>query len=214
MRSIEKRPAQPEGRILVWDVPVRIFHWLLVFCFTGAYLTAEGERWQLVHVTLGYTMAGLLAFRCVWGCVGSRYARFSNFIRGPSAITGYLRSVLRGKPQHFLGHNPAGGAAIAALLMLGAATTATGWFTLRAATSEQWEEIHEATASLMLALVLVHICAVVISTRIHREHLVAAMIHGKKPGQPGQGLSRSRRSIGILLLLGVAAFWWLQWASS
>ncbi len=206
--------TQDDKPVLVWDVPVRVFHWLLVFCFAGAYLTAENERWQLVHVTLGYTMAGLIGFRLVWGCIGSRYARFSDFVRGPAAVAAYLRSLLHGRPQHFLGHNPAGAVAIVGLLALGAAVAASGWFTLQEGSAEVWEEVHETFANLMLALVLLHIAAVVASSRLHRENLVASMISGQKPGRPEQGLRRGWHSIGLLLLLGVAAFWWLQWTMS
>ena len=206
--------TQDDKPVLVWDVPVRVFHWLLVFCFAGAYLTAENERWQLVHVTLGYTMAGLIGFRLVWGCIGSRYARFSDFVRGPAAVAAYLRSLLHGRPQHFLGHNPAGAVAIVGLLALGAAVAASGWFTLQEGSAEVWEEVHKTFANLMLALVLLHIAAVVASSRLHRENLVASMISGQKPGRPEQGLRRGWHSIGLLLLLGVAAFWWLQWTMS
>src|SRR5690606_37588088 len=90
---------------LVWDVPVRVFHWLLVLCFAGAWLTAESEHWRLVHVTLGYTMAGLLAFRVLWGLVGTRYARFASFVRGPRAVIGYLKSLVGRHPEHHTGHN-------------------------------------------------------------------------------------------------------------
>ena len=75
---------------------MRVFHWLIVLCFAGAYLTAEHESWRLVHVTLGYTMAGLVVFRLLWGVVGTRYARFSNFVRGPRAVTAYIRGMLGG----------------------------------------------------------------------------------------------------------------------
>src|SRR4051812_17502581 len=76
-------------QVLVWDLPVRAFHWLIALCFAGAWLTAESEQWQLLHVTLGYTMAILVVFRLVWGMVGSRYARFSSFVRGPAAVARY-----------------------------------------------------------------------------------------------------------------------------
>lgn len=95
------RADQPvPHEIFVWDLPVRLFHWLMVFCFAGAYLTAESERWRLVHVTLGYTMVGLVVFRLVWGIVGTRYARFASFVREPKAVASYLRSLMRGKPEH------------------------------------------------------------------------------------------------------------------
>jgi cytochrome b len=86
-------------KVLVWDAPVRVFHWLMVLSFAGAYLTAESERWRIVHVTLGYTMVGLVAFRVVWGLVGTRYARFSSFVRGPAAIARYLRGLIRVGPS-------------------------------------------------------------------------------------------------------------------
>ena len=103
-------PAEDAARpaILVWDAPVRVFHWLMVLSFAGAYLTAESERWRLLHVTLGYTMAGLVVFRIVWGLLGSRYAKFSSFVRGPAAVARYVRSLFNGQPEHHVGHNPAG----------------------------------------------------------------------------------------------------------
>ncbi len=123
----ERTPAV--RKVLVWDAPVRVFHWLMVLSFAGAYLTAESERWRLVHVTLGYTMAGLVAFRIVWGLIGTRHARFSSFVRGPAAIAGYVRGLVRGRPEHHVGHNPAGALAIVALLGLTLVVTATGWAT-------------------------------------------------------------------------------------
>ncbi len=77
--------------MLVWDAPVRVFHWLMVLSFAGAYLTAESERWRLLHVTLGYTMAGLVAFRILWGLVGTRQRASRSFVRGPAAVARYLR---------------------------------------------------------------------------------------------------------------------------
>ncbi|WP_082565142.1 cytochrome b/b6 domain-containing protein [Duganella sp. Root1480D1] len=214
LESKQNKQASTGASILVWDVPVRVFHWLMALCFAGAYLTAESEQWRLVHVTLGYTMAGLIAFRLVWGLIGSRYARFGQFVRGPAAVAGYLRSLLHGKPQHFLGHNPAGALAILGLLALGAATTATGWAAFQESSAELWEEVHETFANLMLALVLLHIAAVIASSRLHHENLVASMFNGEKAGQPDQGIRRGWHSIGLLVLLGVAAFWWLQWKMS
>ena len=81
--DVSATPASSR-KVLVWDAPVRVFHWLMVASFAGAYLTAESERWRLLHVTLGYTMAGLVAFRIVWGLVGTRHARFASFVRGQS----------------------------------------------------------------------------------------------------------------------------------
>ena len=92
MTPIETGLPEASTRILVWDVPTRLFHWLLVLSFVVAYLTSESERWQLWHVTAGYTFGALLVFRLLWGFVGSRYARFSQFVRGPRQVLAYLRS--------------------------------------------------------------------------------------------------------------------------
>jgi cytochrome b len=104
--------------VLVWDLPVRLFHWLLALSFAGAYLTGDSERLRDIHVMLGYTMAGLVAFRLAWGLLGTRYARFASFAYGPRQVLGYLRSLLNRSPQHYLGHNPAGSWAIYGLLAL------------------------------------------------------------------------------------------------
>ncbi|MGM9490301.1 cytochrome b/b6 domain-containing protein [Ideonella sp. YS5] len=216
MNSLHASPAAastspPPGRLtLVWDAPVRIFHWLAVLCFAGAYLTAEAERWRLVHVTLGYTLAGLVAFRLVWGFIGTRHARFSDFVRGPKEALAHLRSLLAGKPDAHAGHNPAGGLAILALLGLAIGVTATGWMTQAEWSGERFEEAHELVANLMLALVGVHVAAVLLGSRLQGENLVKAMITGRKKAPPAQGIRRAWYSVAALMLAAVLAFWWLQ----
>lgn len=111
--------------VRVWDPLIRIFHWGLVAAFAIAWLTAEEA--QPVHEIAGYAVAGLVAFRILWGLVGSRYARFAQFIRSPGATIGYLRDMLRGREARFLGHNPAGAAMIVALLAALSGTAFTGW---------------------------------------------------------------------------------------
>ena len=213
-RADERSNPGRTPRILVWHAPVRVFHWLMVLSFFGAYVTAESERWRLLHVTLGYTMAGLVAFRVVWGLIGTRHARFSSFVRGPAAAMRYLRSLLRGRAEHHAGHNPAGALAIVALLALTVAVAATGWATYNEVGGEWLEELHEGTANLMLTLVGVHVLAVVLSSWLHRENLVGAMISGRKPGAPQDGVRRAWRSVAALMLAAVLAFWWLQWRSA
>ena len=200
--------------VLVWDVPVRVFHWLMVLSFAGAYLTAETERWRLAHVTLGYTMGGLVAFRLVWGVIGSRHARFASFVKGPAAIVRYVRSILGERPEHHLGHNPAGALAIVLMLAMAAAVTASGWALYNDLSGEWIEELHEVAANLMLAVIGVHVAAVLISSWLHRENLVAAMVDGRKVGSPKDGVRGAWRSVGVLMLVAVLGFWWLQWQSA
>lgn len=197
--------------ILVWDAPVRVFHWLMVLAFAGAYLTAESERWRLLHVTLGYTMMGLIGFRIVWGLIGTRYARFTQFVRGPAAVMGYFGAMLRGRPQHYTGHNPAGALAIMALLGLALAVTASGWALYNDLGGHLLEEMHEAIASGMLALVGVHVAAVLLGSWLHHDNLVGAMITGRKPGRPEEGIRHAWRSVAAVMLVAVLGFWWLQW---
>jgi cytochrome b len=201
-------------RALVWDAAVRVFHWLMVLCFAGAWLSADSERWRLLHVTLGYTMAGLVGFRLIWGLVGTRHARFASFVRGPQAVSGYLRSLLRGAPEHHLGHNPAGALAIVALLALTAVVTATGWAAYNELGGEWLAELHEAVASLMLVVIGVHVVGVVVSSWLHRENLVAAMLHGHKAGSAQEGIGRPRWSVAAVMVAGVLGFWWTQWADA
>lgn len=209
--SPAERSAPEPGSILVWDLPVRVFHWLIVLCFAGAYLTAERESWRLVHVTLGYTMAGLVLFRLLWGFLGTRYARFSNFVRGPRAIAAYIGSVLRGRTEHHTGHNPAGAIAIVALLGLALAVTAAGWATYQDLGGKWLEEVHEAAANIMLGVVGLHIAGVLLASWMHRDNLVGAMITGRKPGRAEDGVRSAWRSVGILMLVAVLGFWWTQW---
>ena len=169
---------------LVWDLPVRLFHWLLVACFAGAWLTSESEHWRLAHVWFGYGMAGLVGLRLVWGLVGTRHARFASFVRGPRAAFAYLRSLLGPRPQHYLGHNPAGALAIVGLLALIALTAASGYATYNELGGDWLEELHEFAAHALLILVGVHLAGVAVGSLVHKENLIRAMITGRKPLPP------------------------------
>lgn len=203
-----------ERRILVWDAPVRLFHWLTVLSFAGAWLTAESERWRLLHVTLGYTLAGLVVFRLLWGLVGTRHARFATFVRGPAAAGRYLRSLFGGEPEHHAGHNPAGALAIVALLALALGVSFTGWANYNDVFGGWTEDAHDALAHVMMALVLVHVAAVVLASRLHRENLVAAMISGRKQGSPQDAIRRAWTGLAMLMAVAVLGFWWQQWQSA
>ena len=188
-----------KDRILVWDLPVRFFHWSLALSFAIAYISAESERWQLIHITAGYVLAALIVFRLIWGFAGSRYARFSEFVRGPAAILDYLKGLLRMQPSHYTGHNPAGALAIVALILLGLVTAASGWATFSEVGGNLLEELHEGAANIMLAIVGVHIAAVLLTSLIHRENLVASMIHGFKQGSANLGISRSYWAVALAI---------------
>ena len=200
-----------DNQILVWDAPVRVFHWLLVLSFTGAYLTAESEHWRLAHVTLGYTMGGLIVFRLLWGFVGTRYARFSNFVRGPAAVLQYLRSLPSRAPEHHIGHNPAGALAIVLLLLAGAIIVATGWASYNDVGGEWLSKLHEVAANAMLAVVGVHIAGVALSSWLHRENLVRSMVTGTKTGLRSEGVSSAWKLLALVMVAAVLGFWYYQW---
>lgn len=203
-----------KGTVLVWDLPVRVFHALLAASFIGAYLTAESERWRLVHVTLGYTVAGLVVFRLLWGIVGTRHARFASFVRGPQAVARYLGSLLQGRPEHHTGHNPAGALAIVGLLGLALLVAGSGWAVYSDIGGDWLEELHEAAANTMLALVLVHVAGVVASSWLHRENLVRGIVTGRKQGGSDEAIRSAWRSLGALLLVAVLGFWAWQWQAA
>jgi len=179
--------------VKVWDPFIRIFHWTLVAAFTVAYLTED--EFENIHVYAGYTIGALLVFRLIWGVIGTPHARFRDFIRPPSEIWAYLKSMVSRHPRHYLGHNPAGGAMVIALLVSLLITVGSGlatygaegsgpiapWFWhLGVELEEAFEEVHEFFANLTVVLVVVHIAGVVISSRLHRENLIGAMITGRK----------------------------------
>lgn len=193
--------------ILVWDFPTRAFHWLLALSFLGAYLSGEADGYRMLHVIFGYTVAGLLAFRLVWGVAGTRYARFSGFALSPRAALAYAKSLVSGRPQHFNGHNPLGGWAVLALLLLLGLTVASGIANYLELGGEAAEEVHEAAASAALALVVLHIAAVLVSGVLHRENLVRAMVTGTKRGDPAHAASGRRIAVALALFAAVAMFW-------
>lgn len=210
MNTVTSSP-QGASKITVWDLPTRIFHWSLALSFAGAFITAEADGWGGVHVMLGYTLLGLLVFRLLWGFVGSRYARFSSFVTGPAKIKAYLASLLARQPQHHVGHNPAGALAIFAMLGLGLLISLSGLAAVNelggAAWSHSLEEWHEGAANVMLAVVVIHIAGVLLSSLLHRENLVGAMLSGNKRGKTEDGIGSRYRLVGAALLLAIIAAW-------
>lgn len=201
-------------KILVWDAPVRVFHWCLALSFAGAWLSAEAQGWRLVHVSLGYTVAVLVLLRLLWGVVGTRYARFSEFVRGPRAVRAYLGALRAGRAPRTVGHNPLGALAVLGLLALGLAVPLSGWAALNALGGEILEEAHEVLGNAMLLLVGLHIAGVALASVLHRDRLVTAMVTGFKRGDPAQGIRRAWWPLALALLAAVLAFWVLQWRTA
>jgi cytochrome b len=181
--------------IKVWDPLVRLFHWSLVGAFAVCFMTED--EWMEPHVFAGYSVAALVAIRVVWGVIGTRYARFNDFVKSPSKVLAYLKDMLSFKAKRFIGHNPAGGAMIVALMLSLLITALTGMlaygaeglgplaeplFSNRPYGGELYEEIHEVFANLTLVLVAVHLAGVLVGSLLHQENLVRSMITGIKRG--------------------------------
>jgi cytochrome b len=197
-------------KILVWDWPVRLGHWLMVGGFILAWLTSESETFRLLHVISGATVLAVATFRLPWGFIGSRYARFVDFVRGPRAVKNYAAGLLKLEPAHHVGHNPAGGWAIVLLLGLGILTGLSGWANYNEIGGDFLEELHEGLAVTMLTVVFIHIAGVLSGSLMHGENLVRAMLNGRKLGMPGEAIRSARPLAGAVLLAWVAvAGWWI-----
>jgi cytochrome b len=197
-------------KILVWDWPVRLGHWLMVGAFIIAWLTAESETFRLVHAVSGGIVLAVATFRLPWGFIGTRYARFVDFVRGPTALKAYAASLLKLEPEHHVGHNPAGGWAIVLLLGLGILTGLAGWANYNDIGGNLLEELHEGLAATMLTVVIVHLIGVASGSLLHGENLVRTMITGFKNGLPEQAIPSARPIVAALLLIWVAAAsWWI-----
>jgi cytochrome b len=183
-------------KVLVWDLPTRLCHWLLVAATTGAYFTGEnGGNWLIWHERLGLVIVGLIAFRITWGFAGSTYARFANFVRGPAAIKAYLAGQWQG-----LGHNPLGALAVLGLLALVALQLGTGLFAQNddtgfagpfyALVSEHLGDIatrlHHKIFDLLAVLVGLHIAAIAFYTRVKKNNLIKTMLVGHKEVSAGE----------------------------
>lgn len=196
--------------VKVWDWPVRVFHWTLAASVIGAYVTGESEDFERLHHTLGWVAAGLIAFRVVWGLVGTRYARFSEFMRGPAQVWSYIKSLRSHAPQHFVGHNPVGAVAVILLMALVALSVYTGWLALADNAAEWKEEAHEIAANTLITVVLVHVIGVLWSSRTHGENLLKAMLTGRKTALIEAGIHRNWGVLGLAMLMAVAWFVFLE----
>ena len=199
--------------VLVWDMPVRVFHWLLVISFAGAWLTAESESQQMLHYAFGYSACALVLLRVIWGIVGTRYARFTQFIKGPTETLHHLKGLFKAAgtthDESNLGHNPAGALAMLALMAMVLLIGLTGYWNVKEFYGDFMEEAHEAIASITLALVVIHVAAAIVMSLIQKENLVKAMVTGKKRGLMSQATRHPMYLIGAVLAVAWLYFMFL-----
>ncbi len=199
-------------RIKVWDPLLRIFHWSLVALFLFAFIT-EDDFLDL-HVLSGYIIVGLIIFRLLWGLVGPRHARFSSFVVSPAKVVAYMKEVAQFRAKRYLGHNPAGGAMVIALLVSISMTLLFGMLTYGAmefsgplaglvsggsdGVADGFEEVHEFFANATLFLVGLHVVGVVVASLQHRENLVKSMVDGYKQVEIPEGEFQSDNNSEVM----------------
>ncbi|WP_428547044.1 cytochrome b/b6 domain-containing protein [Profundibacter sp.] len=178
MAIVENQPLIRKT-IPVWDIGVRLFHWSLVTSVTLSYFVISPRD---MHRFFGYAVVTLIAFRLIWGLIGPKHARFSNFIPGPRKLLGYLRDIARGVEDRYIGHNPAGAAMIVTLLLVLGAIGTTGYMMgMDAYFGEEWvEDLHKMLVNGLFALVAFHLAGVILASLRHRVNLIKAMLTGMK----------------------------------
>jgi cytochrome b len=212
---------------LVWDLPLRLFHWLLVTSMIASYVTAKlGFDWMQWHFYLGYGTIGLLVFRILWGFFGPKHARFGSFIRNPAAIWLYMKSLLHRDSVRTIGHNPVGGLMVILMLVLVAVQATTGLFTtddvvwagpynpsVSSSTASTLSSIHSINFNIILGVVCLHIAAIVFYGLYKRQNLVVPMLHGHLPSTlvpQREAISSSQLIKAVVVSLVAAGFvYWL-----
>lgn len=209
-----------ERSILIWDWPLRLFHWLLTLSILGSWLTAElGVEYTQWHMRLGYCAIGLLAFRLLWGLLGNRYARFGAWLPRPRAVLHYLPTLADRSSPRALGHNPLGALSVWLLLGLTAVQALSGLFVdddilyvglyqpaVSSALSERLTNLHHSNFDWLLAALALHLVAIAFYLAYKRHNLVLTMVTGRQPA-PDPDVSGARPVVWwrILLAVGLAA---------
>jgi cytochrome b len=219
---------------LIWDLPLRLCHWLLVLAVLGCWVTyrvgIEAFNW---HVWCGYAVLVLAAFRIVWGFVGPRHARFANFVRGPASIGRYARTLFNTDPtQHYAGHNPLGALMVVLILVLLGVEALTGLFAndevvssgplygyVEDATSDAWSRVHRLGAKVVWVAVWLHIAAVLSYLLVKHDNLILPMITGRKHRpwlSPGEGVASSQiwRALLTAAICAALVYWLVATAPS
>lgn len=214
--------THPSVERRVWDLPVRIFHWSLTLSVLGAWVTHElGTAYFVYHLWCGYAVLLLVSFRIVWGLVGTRHARFANFLHGPAVTLRYALDLLRGREPPYAGHNPLGAWMVIVLLLALLAQAVLGLFGndeilnfgplygyISNELSLKLTSIHRQLFDWILAAVALHIAAVVFHRLARQEDLVRAMFTGRKPAEtvrPDEEIQSSRAVLAMVIALTLAA---------
>lgn len=199
--------ARRKGRLMV-DAPVRAFHWLFALSFTGAWITAESERWRDVHVTLGYAFGGLLLLRVLYGLIGPRQARLSTMLRRLSGFGDWLRGVRGGRLDLQRLATLAMPAAMVLLMAVTVPLVLSGWVSYAEwfGLEEAMEEVHEFFANSAMTLVLGHLALIGVLSVVRRKNLPQLMLSGRTPGVGPDLVKANRVWLAILVVAAYVAF--------
>ena len=215
----EKRTVHGFRPVLVWDLPTRLFHWLLVALVAVSFATGKiGGNAMLYHEWCGEAILALLMFRVVWGFIGSSPSRFRTFLAGPAAVLRYVLTLFRREADHHLSHNPLGGWSVMAMLLVLLIQAGTGLFAnddiatagplykwVSKAASDRLTSIHHLNHDLIIILVAVHIAAVLFHLIYKKENLILPMITGIKQREGDFGEATARQPLWLAGLVGAAA---------
>lgn len=203
------------SKTLIWDLPTRVFHWLMVLAFALAWITHDDDRFLYFHVFAGYVFLGLLVFRLLWGVIGSHYSRFHSFAHDFGSVLEYVKALLNGRAMRYIGHNPAGGWAIFLMIAMGLIVALSGALALGGEERHGFlagiidfrlgiyaHLVHGWLAWAMLAVTAVHLLGVLVESKLHRENLIWTMISGRKQAEAESvgGIQRGHHVIGVTLL--------------
>ncbi|MFM1805830.1 MAG: hypothetical protein RL212_89 [Pseudomonadota bacterium] len=204
--------AQLSKRMMSWDAAVMVSHWLLAICFVGAVITQDSEKYRLLHVTMGYTMFGLVAFRLVWGFVGGKYARFNSIYPRIKKVIEYLQSLFTAEPQAFIGFHAIGFLAAYLLLAVILMVTISGYIVYEELGPDLFEDLHETLGNLLIAIVGIHIGGVVINAVIQKVKLAMSAEQTGAAKRVAATIERSRpyKWMAALIILAVTYFWVIQ----
>ena len=200
--------AEIRKRMMVWDSPIFVTHWLLAICFVGAVLTQESEKFRLVHVTMGYTMLGIVGFRLIWGFVGSKYSRFKTIKPRFSKARENIQAILSGHKEFSLGLNAFGFLAAYALMGLVLLVSASGYLVFNEIGPELISEFHELMGDSLIRVVVIHVGSIVLNALYQYLQKTNAGV-ASRVGVIAQKARPYKWVTGIILLM-VIYFWGLQ----
>lgn len=223
---MKNNTTQSVKKRLVWDLPLRLFHWLLVLALVTQWLTAEVlDGYNQLHSIVGYITLGLIAFRLIWGFIGPSYARFSDFLYSPKAVFAYIRDLFTARKQQYIGHNPLGGLLVPAVLLLVGLQAISGLFvsdeifhsgpyyqSINDQVTDTMEWLHHNLFDLLLVLIAFHIVAIFWYQLKLKKNLIKPMVDGHKPVSEQQAIDGSRilRAIILLIVIGVFIYWLVE----